>query len=272
MKHLLLIANLSIDNKYLLEYASKYCEHYGCKLHVLHVDHYSEPILVSSAKYYDENDIEFLESQQEKAANEIAKKVSNVLDVDFVQVTIQKGNQEQILNSFLSDNFIDLIIIGNNDIEKASDFQDHKNILLNVIDTPLLIVPDLEVFSPLNVFNFLTAYTEKDIENIILLSNFFSESRILISHMLQEMDESKVKVEKWKLYLKSKIDNKIEFLDVEEEVRDYVRRENFSTVKMYDAFVFTAKKRNFWKRLIDPSTTLSYLAGLEMPSIVFKVQ
>ena len=271
MKHLLLIANISIDNKRLLEYAADFCKHYECKLHVLHINIHTDPVLVSSAYYYSKNNIDYDKHQTEQSAKKIATNISSILDQEFVSISIKKGNFEKILKTFINDNFIDLIIIGNKDIDAETDFLDHKNILLNVVDVPLLVVPDLQVFSPYNTFNFLTNHTEKDIDDIIHLSKIFPNSKIRVSHNDAKDTEFGIRERNWEQYLSTKIPNRIEFNSFKESVEKHVRTENYSLIKMFDAFVFTAKKRNFWLRLIDPSTTLGYLAGLEIPCIIYKI-
>lgn len=271
MKHLLLIANISIENKRLLEYAADFCKHYQCKLHVLHINNYTEPLLVSSPYYYNQNNIDFLKHQEEQSNKNIATKVGDIIDQELVQISIKKGNSEKILDSFINENFIDLIIIGNKDIDADTDFLDHKNILLNVVDVPLLVVPDLQVFSPYQTFNFLTTHTENDLEHIMHLSKVFNESKIKVSHMDANDTELGIREKNWEHYISMKVPNRINFEPIKENVSDYVRRENYSMIKLFDAFVFTAKKRKFWSRIFDPSTTLGYLAGLEIPCIIYKV-
>lgn len=272
MKHLLLISNISINNKPLLEYASAFCEHYNCKLHVLHFSKNNEPVLVSSQYYYNQNNIQFSKDQLEKESNQLSAAVSQVLKKDLVELFIVKGNKEKILKSFIHDNFIDLILIANKDLENKREEVDYKNLLINIIDTPMLVVPEFEAFKPLTKFDFLTTHTEKDILDIVSLSEMFTDSKIYISHLIQEEKEQGAKVNNWKKYVESKVDNQIEFRVIKESVSDYIRSESLMGHKIFDAFVFTTKKRNFWRRLFDPSTTLGYLAGLEIPCIIFKIE
>jgi len=270
MKHLLLISNISIENKLLLEYAMAFCEHYQCKLHVLHVDNYEKPVLVSSAHYYNETDIDYTDFIEDGFGQDVMQKISNVADKEWVKITIGKGNQEEILASFINDNFIDFIIIGNTELNAKTNFINHKNLLLNVVDTPLLVVPELQVFKPFDVFKFLTSQSESDIEDIVHLSSVFSDSQIRVVHKTKK--EEDVKGMNWKNYITTKVPDRVSFEDIQESISEYVKKENHAINKACDAFVFTAKKRNFWSRLLDPSTTLSYLAGLEMPSVIYKVE
>jgi len=134
MKHLLLISNISIKNKPLLEYAAAFCKHYDCKLHVLHFSKNNEPVLVSSAHYYNKNNIEFYKSIPDKDVRQVTTIVSKVLEKELVELTIKKGNREKVLKSFIHDKFIDLILIGNKDLEIKAE-EDYKNLLINVLDS-----------------------------------------------------------------------------------------------------------------------------------------
>ena len=271
MKHLLLISNISIKNKRLLEYAADFCKHYECKLHVLHINNYSEPVLVSSPYYYDQNNLDYIKNLDEQSAINVASKISNILDKEMVQIQIAKGNQEKILTSFINNNFIDLIIIGNSDIHSDNHIMNQKNLLLNVVDTPLLVIPDLLVFNPLLTFNFLTTHSENDIDDIIHLSKTFPKSKIKVSHFNVSNTEVRTKEKNWEKYVSTKVHEQIEFINLKEEVTTYVKSENYSLLRNYDAFVFTAQKRKFWSRLLNPSTTLRFLAGLEVPCVIYKV-
>jgi len=272
MKHLLLISNVSIDNKPLLEYASAFCEYYNCKLHVLHFSKNNEPVLVSSQYYYNQNNISFNKDQFENETNQLSAALSHMIKKDFLELTIGTGNKEKILKSFINDNFIDLILIANNDLESKKVEEDYKNLLINVIDTPMLVVPEFEVFKPLRKFDFLTTHTEKDILDIVALSKMFTDSEIYISHLIPTEKEQGVKEKNWQKYVKSRVENDIEFRVINESVSDYIRNESLTVHKIFDAFVFTTRKRNFWRRLFDPSTILGYLAGLEIPCIIFKTE
>jgi len=133
-------------------------------------------------------------------------------------------------------------------------------------------IPEFQVFTSFEKFNFLTSHTEKDVQDIILLSKMFVDSKINISHLAKNESENAAREKNWEEYVTSKVLNQLEFSVIKESVSDYVRSENLSAKKDFDTFVFTTKKRNFWSRLFDPSTTLSYLAGLEIPCIIFKLE
>jgi hypothetical protein len=271
MKHLLLISNVSKNTDYLLDYAAKFCKHYNCKLHILHLSEKNYPVLISSPYYYNQQNIEWTNKSENKTVSALVNEAQEHLDVDLIHYEVQEGNQKEVLNKFINDNFIDLIILAKEDLEKHTDFSNHKNILINIIDTPLFIIPEYQKFEPLQNFNFLTANSQKDLDDLKKLADLFEKSKITLTNLDNSDNELPIKKDKWRSYVSSKLENRIEHNIITEDLKDYINNENLSVQKKYDAFVFTTKKRSFWPRIFDPSTTLAYLASLEMPCIIFKI-
>jgi len=272
MKNILLISNISADNKQLLEYTARFSKHYKCKLHILHITNDQKPVLISSPYSYERFDIDYKKSESNKIAQKVMNTTEKILEREFIQVKIQTGNQDKILKTFITQNFIDLIVLGNKDLNEDSDFLDQKNVLMNVISTPLLIVPQNEIFKEFEKFNFLTTHSEKDMDHLINLSDQFPESIIKMTHINSSgMDDIETKKNsKWVLFAKDKIGERLSYQIIEEKLEKYIKYENLSITKSFDAFVLSSEKRNFWKRLFNPSTTLGFLANLEMPSIIYK--
>lgn len=274
MKNLLLISNISADNEQLIEYAAKFCRHYECKLHIFHMAENSSPVLVSSPRYYEEFDIEYEANNSLKISNKIVDITSKILDREFIQVKVEVGNKNKILTSFINENFIDIIVIGSEDFSGKSDFKEYKNFLMNVINTPLLVVPENQFFEPLLQFNFLTTHTKNDLKHIVKLIEIFPKSKIKLTHFVSSTEEAidKKKSEKWVNYVKEKVGEIISYQSIECDIKEYIMNENYSIVNHFHAFVFTSHKRNLWSRLLDPSTTLGFLTSLEIPAIVFKIK
>jgi len=271
MKHLLLISNISKDNSQLLDYAAAFCKHYNCKLHLLHVSENTAPVLISSVYYYEQNNLDWTQQVENKIMRTLVSEVSEILSAEMVHSKIMAGNKEQILREFINENFIDLIIVGNTDLDEESEFMDHKNLLVNILDTPLLVIPEYHNFEPLLSFNFLTTNSRTDIDDLMKLAKFFPESEITLTHLEKNDTELVVREKNWRSFVSTKIPGRIKHNIISEKISTYIRNENLAVQKIQDAFVFTTRKRNFWRRLIDPSTTLGYLAGLEMPSVIFKI-
>ncbi len=274
MKNLLLISNISSQNEALIKYAAKFCKHYGSKLHVLHIADTSSAVLVSSPKYYKAFDIEYKVDKPRKAIQEIYKATDGILDREFFDVKIIAGNQSRILDNFINENFIDFIILGNSDLDVESDLKEHKNLLLNLINTPLMIVPEFHTFQPISKFNFLTTKTQNDLNHIVKLIGYFPKSKIRLTHLVTAEDHEiqNQKSDKWLEYVKDKAGKIIQYESIIEDLNSYVKQENYSVIKRHDAIVFTTNKRNFWTRLFDPSTTLGFLTSLEIPAVIFKIK
>jgi len=274
MKNLLLISNISADNEQLIEYAAKFCRHYECKLHIFHMAENSSPVLVSSPRYYEEFDIEYEANSSLKISKKIVDITSKILDREFIQVKVEVGNKNKILTNFINENFIDMVVIGSVDFNGKSDFKEHKNFLMNVINTPLLVVPENQLFEPLLQFNFLTKHTTADLNHIIKLIEIFPQTEIKLTHLISSTEEAidKMKSEKWVKYVKEKAGETISYQSLKNDIKEYIKDENYSIVNHFHAFVFTSHKRNFWSRLLDPSTTLGFLTSLEIPAVVFKVE
>jgi flagellar biosynthesis component FlhA len=274
MKNLLLISNVSAKNEQLVEYVAKFCKYYSCKLHVLHLSEHAAPILVSSSNFYKDFNIKHENQQLKKLTQRITKITSGILDRSFIQVSIKKGNEDKILSTFINDKFIDLIIIGNSDLNRRSDFPNHTNVLINMINTPLIVIPDYHIFKPLTKFNFLTTHTKTDLENIKNLNQLFPKSMFRLTHLLSKQinENEKIKVNKWINYLKEKYNNRIEYETLNANLKLYIQNQNFATSENFEGLVFSTNKRNFWSRIFDPSTTLSFLSMVEIPSIIFKIE
>ena len=274
MKNLLLISNISASNDQLIEYAAQFCKYYKLKLHILHIASNTRPVLVSSSYAFMNNNFEDIELKKGKMLiQDMSKVVTHMLGNEYVQLSIHHGNVKVVLESFINDNFIDLIMVGTADLEKKTDYTDHKQLLMNVISTPLFVVPENHLFVAINELDFLTTHTENDKHNLLKVIGMFPDSGLTLTHLeMKDSDELvKSKSRKWVEYVESKAGKNISYECIKSDVRKFVESENFSIIKRFDAFVFTTQKRNFWSRLMDPSTTLGFLSGLELPSIIFKI-
>lgn len=270
MKNLLLVSNISEDDNALIEYAAKFCKHYSWRLIVLHIRQFQDPVLISSVPNFQKYDLEIEEMMERKIIRKIQEVTKPILPDTMTQISVQKGNKETILSQFLNSENIDLVIIGNKDLERESEFINHKEILLNVTDTPILVVPDLQLFKPLKKFNFLTTHTENDMKDLLALKQLFPNAKLRLTHF-DDSGETNKNATRWLTYVKSKLGKNVEYQIIDETVPEYIKKENMAIIDMYDSIVFTARKRNFWQRIFDPSTTLSLLSDIQLPSLIFKI-
>ncbi len=270
MKNILVLSNLSLDNGDLLKYSAEFCKYYKCKIHLLHISEDDTPLSIFTPYYYKKFSLQFEQVYSRIMHSKIAKFISPILDNSMVRCEIQKGNKSEILSSFLNDRFIDLIIMGNLDIKNLGDESDTKHLLFDISETPILVVPEFEKFKPLQKFNFLTRHSPEDLEDLKNLELLFSNPNIQVTH-LNPTKQLNVKEKKWLERVRDDLKADIIYKRNNKGLRAYLTQENFAMIKQFDAIVFTAKKRNFWRRLFDPSTTLSFLSSLELPSLIFKI-
>ncbi len=271
MKHILLITNV-LEEGTTLQYAAKFCKHYKAKLHILNIDEKSEPILISSPHYYKKflytHDI----NKVHRVTEEITDQIGKILDSQWVDIKVNGGNAQSLVEHVINDNFIDFIIIDKSTIE-LENLSKFKNLFFDVIPTPLIVIPKFEVFKPFKSLNFLTTHSKNDVGSIKLITEHFPNTKVTLSHFESEdYDEStNESEEKWVDYVRTQVKKKLEYQSFNEEISRYVNRESFAITNQFDVFVFTTKPRNFWTRLFDPSTTLSMLTDLETPALVFKL-
>jgi len=276
MKHVLLLANIDIHSEDLMVYAAAFCQKYLCKLHILKIVQRQEPILFTSAYYLDQRAIAEYNQEKEtdnKATLEtIAKQTKGLINTDWVSVSFKAGNTEAVIRKFISDNFIDLVIVSKKLLSKSNPFDDQiKKVLTNVVDLPLLFVPGYQTFKPIKKVNVFTTHKQEDIDHIVWLKGSFVDVKITATHIVQkQLFKPKMPKEKWLDYLQTKMKKKIDYEVIEGNVFDHLKEESIKETPRYDSFAFTTHKRNIWQRLWDPSTALNMAAQSEFPTFVFK--
>jgi len=278
MKEVLLLSNLDLQSEDVLRYAAQFCKYYKCKLHILHFVEGVSPILVSSSTYYRNIGLTIDSAEQEA---ELLRKIKNTtteyIETDWLNVSIRDENESVFMQKFLSDHLIDLIIVGQHIFKENSDtaVQNLRHILSNITTSPMLVVPSLEIFKPFLKSNYLLQFmSEQNIKHIKHFKALFSASQLMLTHVeqtsgdkIQEWTEKK-----WLDYIHKNVDTEISYESLKMEYADYINRENFAITRLYGLLVFATANRNFWRRLLTPSTTLKVLTNLEMPALVFKNQ
>jgi hypothetical protein len=275
MNHVLLISNLiKEDSSDHVTYAAKFCKHYKAKLHVLHIGKNLDPVLISSPYYYDSFKLNYQGNIKQKVSTKFRELTRDIIDSEWVDINIHHGNEEMVLKSFLHNNFIDFIITDNNLFKEDQDITKIRTLLFNNISTPLLVIPEYQVFSAIRKFNFLTNHTKQDIEVLKSLHSKFPKAGIGLTHLSDEniSTEIKVKNEKWFTFVKSEVKKSLQYQVINHSIHSYIDHEKTRENLEYNAFVFTTHKRNFWKRFIDPSTTVGLLQKLKTPALVFKTE
>ena len=269
MKTLLYLHGISGNNRMLLEYAADFCTHYDWKLEVLLSRSYSHSILHPAQD--EEDDINEESLANEEVAIDIADQLEERIDPDLLDFTFKKGKLDEVLNQYIHHRGVDMVLLSQHDISRSTKNNQLKDILINTLDTPLLVLPEFQVFQPLDGINFLTTYTENDLDHIISLADLFDQSFITITHFETKMSSPQTKSHNWVKYLENKISGRFEHEILKDDFKSYLQNKNIPTAQRYDAIVFTSRKRKFLERLYDSSTTLNFLTFQNFPSIVFKI-
>ena len=276
MKEVLLISNLDLQSEDIMKYAAQFCEHYQCKLHILHFLEDFSPVLVSSSSYYDQFGYSF-DSYEKKTEllTKIRQTTQEYIETDWLNVSIKQENETLLIQKFLSDQLIDLIIVGQHLFKKPNDDLGRKlkHVLSNITQSPMLVVPSLSLFRAFEKTNYLLQHmTDTNIKHINNFSRLFPDSEIQLTHV-EQIDSDKIEKwteTKWLAYIHENINQNILFESLSMNYFDYIDRENYAITHTYDLLVFATANRNFWKRILTPSTTLKVLTNLEMPALVFK--
>ncbi len=211
MKNVLLLSNISLDNEMLVAYAAQLCRANNAKLHVLH---FVDDSRVFASYEYNINNFHYnsISGKKQSIESKLNKLTGDILDKDFVEIAINSGNEKKILDKYLNDNYIDLILIGNTDLYKESFLSVHRDMLFNLVDTPLLAVPDYCVYKPLDDFIFLTTLSSHDIKDVQRLNAIFPDSRVTLLHFTKDIkDKYSLNSKKWLEYAQEKFSGQLTY-------------------------------------------------------------
>mgnify|MGYP003633346023 CR=1 FL=1 len=274
MKHILLIANVNGHDTKLLRYAARFCNDNDLRLHLLQIEENSAPTLISSPSYFNKmgyspgNSI--LEKKKE-LANFVIDATKNLISSDWVSSKIMSGNVEHCLNTFVNQEQIDLILVGQSVFTKEHIADNHifKQLLLNVSELPTLIIPDDCSYQLFKKTAYLTTLKGDDYNNLKDLRTLFPDTSISVLHFSQTSPsiDQKKKIQ----YLQSEFKKTALHYEIkQEDIEDFVRRESQTLTPEFDLITLRTRKRNFWQRLLDPSTALYLILQLGTPTLLFK--
>ncbi len=267
MKHVLLVSNLSIENQNILEYACSFCKYYSLKLHVLHIDAKKEPVLISTEHHYVKAALKYQEFLIEKTSQSIASKLDKLLDVKMRTIAIRQGISDEVVNQFIHENMIDLILVGKEDLKKDSQ-KTYEDLLINTIKLPVLIIPDITVFTSLIKFSYLSRSFSKEADYVIKLQHMFQNSVTQVLHFHDD-PVTEIQLQKGKTYIKSKSRDRVNFRKSASTFEDYLNNGILNKSKC-DAIVLVSKPSKFWARLFDRNSLLHHITQVEIPTLVLK--
>ncbi len=276
MKEVLLISNLDIQSPDILRYVSAFCKHYGCKLHIIHFDESVDPVLLSATSTYSKLgfDMDSFE-RREDLIKKIKTQSGSYIDADWVNITIKGDREAWFIDQFISKNQLDLLIVGQNIFKK---YHDHigasirDTITLHTM-TPMLVLPPQQLFKPIETVNYLLKeMNDSNLQHMEALCTMMSDITIKLTHIIEDHREAldKVSAERWMNYVKKHISSQVTLQLESADYSKYIQQENYAITQLSDLLVFSTYNRNFWDRIIDPSTTLRQLSTLQIPALIFK--
>ncbi|GAA3597592.1 hypothetical protein Q4Q39_20300 [Flavivirga amylovorans] len=273
MKHIMLIGNIDGKSVDLLRYAGKFCKDLNLKLHILQITPSNESIFISSPYYYNKSGFIFNQDDSVKKkeleafVNEHTK---NLIDSEWVSCKLVKGNIEHALETFINTEKIDLLLTSQALFKNnVGDNDAFKQVLLNVSESPTLIIPENQSYCRFENMAYFSIFMKKDYENLNWLTKSFPVTPINLIHFSKEPDS--ISNEKWIKFLKSEIEhNLISYHRKDEKLLDFIKRESNILTPEYGCIALTTRKRTFWQRIFDPSTTLNLITKIESPILIFK--
>ena len=273
MKHVLLIGNLDGHSIPLLRYASNFCKDLNLKLHILQINPDTHPIILSSPYYF--NKYGFLINQggsetKSEIESFVTSHIGNTIDTDWISFKIIKGEVKDSVERFISEEKIDLLIVrksvfSNVDMKENEVF---SKIFANVSKVPMLVLPENQLYEPLNSITYFTTFSKDDYSNIEWISKNFENILIKLIHFSNK--EESVEAQKWIKFIKSEISNStISFKHIDDTLENFVQQETNTKLKL-DSIALKTHNRSFWQRIMDPSTTLNLIAKIQVPTLIFK--
>ncbi len=230
---------------------------------------------MSSPHYYNKLGF-FINSQDNYKKKELETFVLNntkdIIESSWVSTKLVHGNIEQCLSAFVNEQKIDLIIARQAIFKRFSTERNavFKQIFLNISNLPTLLIPEHYSFQPMHRFAYLTAFKQDDYANVKWLTDNFLNSKIEVLHFSRDSKENPEQ-RRWIKYLTNEMANKnVVFNHKDLTVDEFIEQEASNDYPDYDCLVLTTHKRNFWQKLIDPSTILGFLNNIETPALVFK--
>ena len=272
MKHLLLIANLDGTSVPLLRYASRMCKQLNLRLHILKLDKTNDPVILSSPYYY--NKYGLLSGVNNKTQIKeqevfVAEHTKDIIETSWVSNDIRSGNIDECLKKFINEQRIDMVITRLKVFKNAGAQENEliKKILLNVADIPTLLIPENISFKELKKFKYFTTFSQYDLNNIEwLMSNFEGSSIDLIHSSNKELS---IENKRWINYIQDEISKKITFSKIETPIKQFLKEFSGNNTSS-EVLCFSTRKRSFWEKLIDPSTTLHLLGHLDTQCLILK--
>lgn len=274
MKHVLLIANIDGHSPQLLRYVARLCKDMDLRLHILQIEPKSQPILISSPYYMNKSGFFFNTNVNDKRKEHeqyVLQHTSDLIESTWVSTQIMQGNVKESLETFINKEKIDFVI-ASQFVFKNTAVGENKlftQLLMNIADIPTLVVPRDHSYIGFKSIAYLTTLRGEDYDNLKWVKKNFPKSKVSILHF--SLSSPSVQEEKKINYLKSELgEDDFCYENRAIDIEDFITSEMKTASNEFDCLVVKTKKRNFWQRLIDPSTALHLILRIDIPTLVFK--
>ncbi|WP_431129513.1 hypothetical protein [Flagellimonas flava] len=274
MKHVLLIANIDGHSPQLLRYVARLCKDLDLRLHILQIETKSELVLISSPYYISKSGLVFNSEVQDKKkilSNYVSEHTKDLIDSTWISNQLVQGNIQESLNAFINKEKIDFVIASQAVFRNTAVGQNNvfTQLLLNIADIPTLVVPNDHSYNPFRSIGYLTTLKGNDYDNMVWVRENFPKSKLNVLHF--SFTEPSAIEQKKVNYLKSELGaNSFTYENRAIDIEDFIAKEVKTADNEFDCLMVKTKKRNFWQRLIDPSTALNLILRIDCPTLVFK--
>jgi len=275
MKEILLISNITQQSNDDLVYASAFCTFYKCRLHIIHIEQGLDPILFSANQTYAKLGFKMESFERRKDLLHIIRDhTQSYSDPDWLNATINKESESWLLNKFLNDKLLDLIIIGQHLFTHQFDkiAENIKNVLVNSTKVPILSIPKSEVFQSFTKVHYLiNALTSDKISNLEDFKELFPDVSPTLIHIKNDRSKpiSMPEVRRWLLFVNELFSDDIGF-ETEQITYEQFFTEQKKIPQVHHLWAFSCYNKNFWKSLADPTTGIRLLSSLTLPTLIFK--
>lgn len=274
MKHVLLIANIDGNSPQLLRYAAKLCKDLKMKLHILQIEPIHETVLISSPYYMGKTGVAFdtdFQHKKTRLSNFVLEHTKDLIDSTWISNQLVQGNVQMCLNTFINKEKIDFVIASQTVFRNTEIGQNNvfTQLLLNISDVPTLVVPNDHAYRPFGAIGYLTTLIGNDFDHMVWVKDNFPKSKLMVLHF--SIHETSPKEAKKVRYLKSELgEHSFTYENRAINIEDFIASEVKTVDNEFDCLMVKTKKRNFWQRLIDPSTALNLILRIDCPTLVFK--
>lgn len=285
MKTLLALINNPVSSEGFISYTTGMAKDLNCNVHLLYIQNpalytlSSGTAAATSQPVGTELDVEQLEIERKNVLKSIKEKLNNLKhkissDVS-VDVSIETGSMDVIVNQYIEDDKADMVILENQDDGGFWFLESTSTNLIIKAKCPGWLIPSDIKYRPFKKIVFATDYNEADvpsIKNLLDITGQFAPE-IIVLHITDSGDfEEKAKKTGYrdtiiqetgydKIAIKSLTDNK------DEDMEDIIN--NYAVNADADLIVLLKENHSFFDRLLKSSSTKKVIKETRLPVLVF---